>query len=307
MTDTVLTVKNLSKKFKSYTGNFLAVDDISFEINKGEIVGLLGPNGAGKTTTIYMLLGVLTPSSGSIEYFGMDFSRNRKKIMSQINFSSTYSDLPWRLSVYHNLDILGRLYGISDIQNRIDSLLEKFEIKELKNKKTGDLSSGQKTIVTLVKAFLNYPKILLLDEPTASLDPDVATRVRSYILSEQKKNNISVLFTSHNMAEVEEVCDRVIFIDHGKIIAEDSPSGLARKVKLSKMQLMIDSGIEKIKSLCEDFKIKYEIKGSYVNIEISETMISDFLTMLVRNSISYTEISIKKPTLEDYFLEVLKK
>ncbi|MBI4999439.1 ABC transporter ATP-binding protein, partial [Candidatus Gottesmanbacteria bacterium] len=213
----IVEVKNLTKKFNGFT----AVDNLSFEIKEGEILGLLGPNGAGKTTTIQMLLGLTTPTGGTIEIFGMDLVRNRSEILKKVNFSSSYVYLPSRLTVTENLKVFCGLYEVPNSDKRIDEILETFEAKDLKHLKFSRLSSGQRTRIMLCKAFLNRPRLLFLDEPTASLDPDLADKTRKYLLELQKKDEISILFTSHNMDEIEEVCDRVIFLNKGKIIAED--------------------------------------------------------------------------------------
>src|SRR3989344_2466688 len=226
MEDVVLKVKNLTKSF----GDFTAVDRVSFELKKGEILGLLGPNGAGKTTTIRMLLGTLKPTSGQIEYFGKDFFANRSEVLQEINYASAYSRLPWRLTAGENLDVYARLYGVKNRKERIDNLMREFEVSEIKNKTMDGPSAGQSTRVMLCKAFINYPKLILLDEPTASLDPDIASRVRQFLLRQQEEYQVSMLFTSHNMKEVTEVCDRVIFLKNGKIIAEDTPENLAKRV-----------------------------------------------------------------------------
>ena len=222
----MLKVKNLTKSF----GDFTAVDRVSFELKKGEILGLLGPNGAGKTTTIQMLLGTLKPTSGQIEYFGKDFFANRSEVLQEINYASAYSRLPWRLTAGENLDVYARLYGVKNRKERIDKLMREFEVSEIKNKTMDGPSAGQSTRVMLCKAFINYPKLILLDEPTASLDPDIASRVRQFLLRQQQEYQVSMLFTSHNMKEVTEVCDRVIFLKNGKIIAEDTPENLAKRV-----------------------------------------------------------------------------
>lgn len=294
----ILEVKHLTKKFNSFT----AVDDISFSIKEGEIVGLLGPNGAGKTTTIYMLLDILTPTSGDIRYFGKDLKKNRAEIMHNLNFSSTYIQLPWRLTVRQNLEILARLYGVEDIKGRVERICEIFEIKDLKNHKTGTLSAGQKTKVFLAKAFLNFPKILLLDEPTASLDPEIAAKVRTILLEERKKYKTAMLFTSHNMAEVEEVCDRVIFINHGKIIAEDTPFGLASKTKLTSLRLTIVDGIKRSITICQKNKWQFTVEDRILDIALDEKSIAPLLILLAKEGVEYSEINIQKPSLEDFFL-----
>jgi ABC-2 type transport system ATP-binding protein len=216
MSAPVLDVTNLSKRF----GDFPAVDGISFSIKPGEILGLLGPNGAGKTTTIQMLLGLVTPTAGSIRIFGMDLATHREAILQQVNFSSTYISMPQSLTVEENLWVVARLYGLSDISRRVDAIVKKLEMEEFRSKVTRKLSSGQMTRVTLAKAFLTEPKILFLDEPTASLDPDVAEKIRALLKEERRSSGLSILYTSHNMREMEEMSDRIIFLQCGKIVAE---------------------------------------------------------------------------------------
>jgi ABC-2 type transport system ATP-binding protein len=303
MEPVVLEIKNLTKSF----GKYNAVTNLSFTIKSGEIVGLLGPNGAGKTTTIYMLLGLLTPTKGSIYYFGKEFQKNREEIMHKVNFSSTYLGFPWKMSVYNNLDILARLYNVENIKERIDQLLEMFEINDLRNQRYGDLSAGQKTRVFLAKAFINFPKVLLLDEPTASLDPEIAVKVRELLKRERGKFKTSMLFTSHNMAEVEEVCDRVIFIDHGKIIAQDTPQAFARRVKKIKVRFLFESNIRDIEKICFENKWKITREDRFQSIEVKEKEISQLLGLFAKENVEYSEISIDKPSLEDYFLEVFNK
>ena len=216
MSTPVLHVQHLVKRF----GEFVAVSDISFDIRPGEILGLLGPNGAGKTTTIQMLLGVVTPTAGSIHMFGLDLVANREVILQQVNFSSTYVSLPQALTVEENLWVIARLYGLSQIQERVDDIVKRLEMGEFRHKVTRKLSSGQSTRLGLAKAFLTEPKILFLDEPTASLDPDIAQKIRSFLKEERRLSGLSVLYTSHNMREMEEMSDRIIFLQRGKIVAE---------------------------------------------------------------------------------------
>jgi ABC-2 type transport system ATP-binding protein len=216
MSTSVLHVQHLVKRF----GEFVAVSDISFDIRPGEILGLLGPNGAGKTTTIQMLLGVVTPTAGSIHMFGLDLVANREVILQQVNFSSTYVSLPQALTVEENLWVIARLYGLSQIQERVDDIVKRLEMGEFRHKVTRKLSSGQSTRLGLAKAFLTEPKILFLDEPTASLDPDIAQKIRSFLKEERRLSGLSVLYTSHNMREMEEMSDRIIFLQRGKIVAE---------------------------------------------------------------------------------------
>jgi len=295
----VLEVKNLTKCF----GNFTAVDNVSFGIRTGEIVGLLGPNGAGKTTTIQMLLDLTTPTSGNITYFDMLLKKEREKILKRINHTSGLSRLPWKLSVWENLNIYGYIYEVQNHKKKIEELAELFEAKHLLYKKTQDLSAGETTKVLLIKAFLNNPEVLLLDEPTSSLDPDVASKIRNFILEEKKKRKLSILITSHNMDEITEICDRVIFFYHGKIIASDTPQKLAKRFKESEIHLMVPHNKEK---LLHELAIKnnyfWEKKKNFCVIMLPEDNIANFLMQITQNSIEYSEIKIVHPSLEDFFL-----
>jgi ABC-2 type transport system ATP-binding protein len=225
MSEAVLEVSDLSKSF----GDFTAVDGLSFSIARGEVFGVLGVNGAGKTTAINMILGLLTPSGGSISVFGKDLTRHRIEILRRVNFCSTYTQLPSNLRVWQNLMVFGRLYGVENPKQRIDEVLELLEISHLKKKVTGELSAGESTRLSLCKALINMPSLLLLDEPTASLDPDIADKVRKLVRHVQTEHNMAILYTSHNMRDVEEVCDRVAFLDKGKILAEGTPDDILHR------------------------------------------------------------------------------
>ncbi len=221
----IVEVQNLVKTF----GSVRAVDGLSFTVEGGTITGLLGPNGAGKTTTIQMLLDLITPTSGAVRIFGKEYRTAREEILGALNFSSPYVSLPGNLTVCENLLTFGRLYGVRDIRGKIRSLSDFFGIGEFLSKMTSNLSTGQLTRLNLTKALLNDPKLLLLDEPTASLDPDIADRTRALLKRIQKERGVTILYTSHNMQEVEEICDRVIFIQHGRLKDEGTPSELVTK------------------------------------------------------------------------------
>ena len=219
-------IKNLTKNYNK----FLAVNKINFLIQKNKTIGLLGPNGCGKTTTIGMILGLVTPSSGEIKIENKNISTfKRDEILKRFNFASPYVELPKKLTVRQNLEIYGRLYGIKNLNERIYEISEDLNIKNFFDRKTGELSSGQKNRVSLAKSLINKPEVLLLDEPTASLDPDIGDFVRSYIQDYKSKNKVTILLASHNMSEVERLCDSVIMMREGKIIDEGTCSELIKK------------------------------------------------------------------------------
>jgi ABC-2 type transport system ATP-binding protein len=208
-------VQNLSKKFN----NFLAVNNINFTLDKNKTLGLLGPNGCGKTTSIGMMLGLITPTSGEVLIDNKNINNaNRNDLLSRINFASPYIELPKKLTVRENLEVYARLYGVKDIKNRIYEISEDLNLNNFLNKKTGELSSGQKNRVSLAKSLINKPDVLFLDEPTASLDPDIGDFVRQYIETYKSKNQITILLASHNMKEVERLCDTVVMMKEGQIV-----------------------------------------------------------------------------------------
>jgi len=220
-------IKNLNKEYN----NILAVKNINFTINKGSIVGLLGPNGCGKTTTIGMILGLIKPTSGTvlINDLNIENENNRTKILEKVNFISPYVELPKKLTVEENLKVYGKLYGVSNLQDKISDLMKQLNLFELKKRKTGELSSGQKNRVSLAKALINEPEILLLDEPTASLDPDVGDYIRTYLENFASRKNTTILLASHNMNEVERLCNEVMMMKNGKIIDKGTCSSLISK------------------------------------------------------------------------------
>lgn len=218
----VLSVTQLRKTY----GDLIAVDDISFEVRPNEILGLLGPNGAGKTTTINMILGVLAPASGRISIEDVDIATHRSQGLQLTNFAAVYAPLPGNLTVKQNLRIFGLLYGVKNLTGRIEALFRQFDLEKFQDVKCGVLSSGEQTRVALAKAMLNSPRLLLLDEPTASLDPAIARDIRDKIREFATQGRAGVLWTSHNMSEVEEVCGRVLFLSRGRILLEGDPKTL---------------------------------------------------------------------------------
>jgi ABC-2 type transport system ATP-binding protein len=219
MANTVVEVRSLTKVFNGTR----AVDDVSFDLYQGEILGLLGPNGAGKTTIIQMLLGLTTPDSGSVRILGLDFKAHREAILQQVNFSSSYVAMPQSLTVWENLRVFAQLYGIKNAAAKLMELIRLFEMEDIRNKLTRHLSSGQLTRVCLAKALLNMPKVLFLDEPTASLDPNMADKTRVLLKRICKQSGLTILYTSHNMKEMEELSDRILFLHLGRIIASGTP------------------------------------------------------------------------------------
>jgi len=299
----VLEVEHLTKNF----GKSCAVNDISFSLGEGEILGLLGPNGAGKTTTVQMLLGVLTPSKGVIRYFGKNLTSHREEILEQLNFSSTYTTLPWELTVKENLTVISHLYRIPDRKKRLEEIAQIFRLRKIWKKPIYALSAGQMTRVNLAKAFINSPKVLLLDEPTASLDPEAAAYIREFLLHQRKTFNVSLILTSHNMAEVETICDRVIFINKGGIIANDIPENLAKSIEISHVELAIGDGLKRTIAYCQENGLSYRVTGRSIIINTHERKIAELLRTIMEIGVRYDEISIQKPTLEDYFLQMAKK
>jgi ABC-2 type transport system ATP-binding protein len=304
----ILEVKELTKEFpaKETKKTFTAVDHISFSLHSGEILGLLGPNGAGKTTTIQMLLSTLRPTSGSIFFFGKDFFKNRSEILKEISFASTYISLPSHLTIKENLEIHGKLYELSGktLHSRIEKFLAEFDVLEMQNRTMVSLSAGQKTRVMLARAFMTYPKIVLLDEPTAALDPDMAQEVRKFILRQQQEYKVSILFTSHNMGEVADLCERILVLKSGKIIADDTPDALANSVSTCQVNLIVGDGLKRTISYAAEQKLKYSVEERWISIEVDEHKIADLLAGLAAAEVSYSQIWIEKPTLEDYFIHI---
>lgn len=297
----VLEVKNLTKKF----GVFTAVDNISFELKEGEILGLLGPNGAGKTTTIQMLLGITISDEGEIKYFDKDFFQNRQDCLQMINYTSAFNTLQGRTTVWENLFVFANLYQINNAKEKIKKLSEYFEIKDLLDSHYKNLSTGEKTRVNFIKALLNDPKIILMDEPTASLDPDIADKTLSLIEKFKQDNKIAILYTSHNMDEVDRICDRVIFLSHGKVVAEDTPLNLIKKIETTTLRLTFDKDKKIIEKYLKENKHEYEFSSeNIVKIKTKERLVPKIIFGISNVGIWMTDIEINKPTLEDVFLQI---
>lgn len=299
----ILEVQDLKKSF----GKKPVIKGLNFTMEEGEILGILGPNGAGKTTTLQMLLGVLTPTSGEIRIFGEDLSEHKSAILERMNFSSTYTDLPWRLTVRENLTWTSWLYSLPDRNRRLAKISAIFRLEKIWKQTYGSLSAGQRTRVNLARSMVNFPKLLLLDEPTASLDPEVAAYMREFFASQREKFNTSIILTSHNMSEVEELCDRVIVLKDGMIIGNDTPDRLAKQIEICRLTLKITKNSATLEKLAAFRRHSFVKDAGVYTITLKERQLPLFLYELTKKNIGYSEISIEKPTLEDYFLKIAKR
>ncbi|MFH1244731.1 MAG: ABC transporter ATP-binding protein [bacterium] len=299
----ILEVKDLKKTFRQTP----VITGISFDMAEGEILGILGPNGAGKTTTLQMLLGILTPTSGTINIFDKDLSTHKSEILESMNFSSTYVDLPWRLSVKENLTWSSWLYQIPDRKKRLHQIMQLFRLEKLWKMPVASLSAGQKTRVNLARSMINFPKLLLLDEPTASLDPEVAAYIREFFANQREKFNKSIILTSHNMAEVESLCDRVLILKDGLIVGNDTPNNLAKKIEFCHLRLRVTKNAKALDQLTAIRQLESTLTDGIYAITIKEKLLPLFLYEVTKKNIIYTEISIDKPTLEDYFMKIARE
>src|SRR5262249_43880795 len=281
MTDPVLVVRELTKVYPGRPPT-TAVDRLSFALGRREVLGLLGPNGAGKTTTIQMLLSTLEPTSGEIRYFGHSLATHRAEILARVGFASAYSRLPRRLTVAENLGALARLYGLKsgDRRARVRELLTRFGVWDLRQRTMEGLSAGQTTRVMLAKAFLARPRVALLDEPTASLDPDIAAEVRAFVRSQRDDEGLSIIFTSHNMAAVAQPCDRLTFLHRGRIASHGRPDELAASVASARVRLLVTQGLPQLLSHLEAQGLASSHDNGSVEVEIDERHLSDFLASL---------------------------
>lgn len=303
MSDSVLSAKKLTKKY----GDFTAVNGISFEVPKGKVVGLLGPNGAGKTTTIQMLLGITQETAGSIKYFGQDFKTHRAVSLQRINFASAYNTLQGRISVMENMLVFADLYDIKNPRAKIDELMDFFDISRHANHTYWELSAGERTRANLVKALINDPELILMDEPTASLDPDIADKTLSLIEHLKAEKSLSILFTSHKMDEVTRVCDEVIFVNHGTIVAQDTPQNLTKKIDRSTLRVVFEGKKEAVAKFLDTEEQKYEFVGSHVVvIDTKEKQVPQLIVGLSKAGIEVTDIEVHKATLEDVFLNIAR-
>ena len=274
MVHPVLEVSGLTKQY----GNFTAVNNISFSIKEGEIVGLLGPNGAGKTTTIQMLLALTHPTKGSIKYFGQDLRTHREEILARINYVSAYSGMQSRVTVWENLQVFAGLYEVEHWETKAKNIVELLGISHKSSSLFWHLSSGEKARVNMAKALLNDPELILMDEPTASLDPEIVDTILDMIATMRKEKNVAILYTSHNMGEVSRLCDRVIFLYHGKIIASDTPLGLSRRVADTTLRLIYNDSETPVIAYLKAQRLTHSIvKPHIVEVSLDEKNIPKVL------------------------------
>jgi ABC-2 type transport system ATP-binding protein len=299
----VLEVRDLTKAY----GSFRAVDRVSFELRKGQILGLLGPNGAGKTTTIQMLVGITLPDAGSIRYFGLDLQRHREACLERVNFSSSYNMLQGRITVWENLIVFARLYRVDKPEHKIRDLCGYFGITHLLSQLFKVLSSGERTRVNLVKALLNDPEVVLMDEPTASLDPDVADRTLSLIESLRDSRALAIVYTSHEMDEVTRICDEVIFLDHGRIVAQDTPARLTKRILHSQVRVRFEGQRGQVLgALNGRFAAVAVPHENVVVVTTEEHLIPQAIFDISNAGVRIVDIDIEKPTLEDVFLQIAR-
>ena len=297
----MLKVANLSKRF----GDHLAVDRLSFAVPQAQIMGILGPNGAGKSTTIQMLLGLLLPSAGSISYFGLDLGCNRTKILEQINFCSPHSSLPWGLTVHENLSFISHLYRIKRRHQKIEALITRLQLTKLLHIRTVDLSSGELNRLNLAKALLNSPKVLLLDEPSANLDPSMAGYIRNFLMEQRNDFKTTMIITSHNMSEVELLCDRILFIDKGALLVDDTPKRLIEGLGVCRVNFQVADARSFTRFLF-DKQLVHSCSGGVVTVSVNDTDIPRLLATIAETKLSYHHITIEKPSLADYFLRTTR-
>jgi ABC-2 type transport system ATP-binding protein len=315
MNSTIVSVTNLTKCF--YANHWFwqkptattAVNGISFELKQNQILGLLGINGAGKTTTISMLMGVMTPTAGSLSYFGKTLAQNRCTIMQQVTHTSGFTKLIGKLTVKENLIMYGYLYNMKKqaIEQRIAYLAQQFSLDEILQKYAGELSTGQTTRALIARVFIPSPRVILLDEPTAALDPKMANDVRTFISKQQREEGISILFTSHNMDEVTELCHDVLVLERGSIIAHDTPKNLAATIATARVHLVMRNGMEQVIRYAQQHDITHQIAGASIRLDVAEHAIAQLLQGLAQQQADYSNISIEQPSLEDYFLSMAKR
>ena len=303
-------VSNLVKTFREKGKAITAVDGISFSVKKGEIFGLLGPNGAGKSTTINMLTGLLEKDSGTIKILGYEPEKNWEFVKNNSNVATAYSWLSDVLTVRQNLNVYAKLYGVKNYRRKIDELLKMFELEDIAHRKIIRLSSGENTRAVLCKGLLNDPKVLFLDECTVGLDPDIADKTRTIVKEYRKKHDCTILFTSHYMSEVEELCDRIAFMSEGKIISIDTSSNLKKTITNHTVEISVKRNAESLKKFLESEKVSVlQSKENAIIFEVStkEDKIYKVISKIFQKGFMLSNLSIKGPTLEDIFIKIARK
>lgn len=299
--EVVLEVTSLTKRY----GTFCAVDAVSFQLQRGKVLGLLGPNGAGKTTTIHMLVGATLPDGGRITYFNQDLSKHRQTCLQRINFASSFNTLQTRITVWENLLVFAHLYSIPRPKDHIRRLAAEFGIEHLLNQRYMTLSAGQKTRVNLVKSLVNNPEIILMDEPTASLDPDVADRMMTLLEELIAQRQLSLLYTSHQMDEVARICDDVMFMDKGHIVACGTPAELTSRLATSEVRVNFSGDDQTVlRHLAARFPTA-EVQTDRAIVATEERLVPQFI-VAVSEVATLTDVDIRKATLEDVFLQIAR-
>ncbi len=301
--------KNLSKTYWQKGKPFHALKGISLNIKEGEMFGLLGPNGAGKTTIINILAGLLDKDEGSISILGKDPLKEPETVKSQMNVGAAYSFLTGILTVEQNLRVYGMLYGIKDLEPRILQLMSMFEIENLRHKRVYTLSTGQAIRVILCKSLLNNPKVLLLDECTVGLDPDIAQKTRKILKDYQKEHGVTLLFTSHNMTEVEQLCDRIAFLYKGEILMIGTPKELSKRIKTNSVKIdVIENSKKPLRAIIERFKVRIiESRQGMVIFETQgEKELPKIINAIIKRGMEIIDINVRKPSLEDVFLKIAR-
>ncbi len=301
-----IVVKNLKKSFRYGKRAVKAVDNLSFSVKKGEFFGLLGVNGAGKTTTINMLTGLLKQDSGTVRIMGKDPEVDWEFVKNKVNVSTAYFDLADVLTIRQNLLIFAKIYGIKHHQRKIDDLLEKFELKHIQHRKFHALSSGEKTRTALAKGLINDPKVLFLDECTVGLDPDMAQKTRQLLKDYQKKSGCTILFTSHYMAEVEELCDRIAFMKKGRIVAVETPENLKALVKEYLIKITVQSP-SKLKAFLKIKNIMSKGKTVYIPLHGEKKKVYKILNRIFAAGFRVDDLHIHRPTLDNIFIKIARE
>ncbi|MBR9692482.1 ABC transporter ATP-binding protein [Candidatus Woesearchaeota archaeon] len=305
-----IVVKGLCKSFKSRGKTITAVDDVSFYVTKGEIFGFLGANGAGKSTTINILAGLLTQDKGTVKLCGKDPYKDWEYVKNRMNVSTAYFPLSDVLTVRQNLRVYAKIYGVKDVEAKINQLLEDFELTALGDKRVNRLSSGERTRTALCKGFINDPQLLLLDECTVGLDPDIAEKTRRLIKEYQKRTNCTILFTSHYMHEVEELCDRVAFMEEGKIVTIATVDELKKRVTKHKVELTLAENGDDLKDLLKEEGLTV-LAGRdntlIFEVDVASDDVNTIVQQLVKQGLNLKDIHIKKPTLDDIFIHFARR